>query len=306
MFDRGINNPEFVEALKTWNHWDEIVRDKELFIAIRTEYVSIYYQGCSLLKIEYKNGKLFSETHYKYLIRPIWKNPYVSWKEDSPNIQGRLDKLTIDKFDIDSLKKSSSWYAEAEKEGVHKILKSNGNIVDVEIALSSEPEAEADSAERSTKNRPAPDRIDFAAIRTNGGKPCIVFFEAKRFDNGDLKARNGEPRVFDQIKRYETFIRNNQLRIEESYRAVCRNLVDLAPDRQDPLVKAVAASPGLLTVDSEVRLVVFGYDRDEDKGEVWNKHKMTLSGRLGGRLLMRGDARNFTKGISEEFMESAA
>jgi hypothetical protein len=217
-----------------------------------------------------------------------------------------LSKIVIDKFDIDSLKKSSSWYAEAEKEGVHKILKSNGNIVDVEIALSPEPELEADTAERSTKNKRAPDRIDFAAIQKKNGKPCIVFFEAKGFDNGELKARKGDPRVFDQIKRYEDFIRNNGQPMETSYRRVCRNLVDLAPDRQDPLVRAVAGTPELLTVDPEVRLVVFGYDKDDEKGDVWNKHKSTLSNRLGSRLLLRGDPRAFTKGISQDFSESAS
>ncbi len=88
----------------------------DLFIGIRKEYINIYFQGCSLFKISYKEELLF-ETHYKYLVRPKLKNPYVSWVDDRP-ARDRVNEILIDSFDLDSLKKSSSWYAEAEKEGV--------------------------------------------------------------------------------------------------------------------------------------------------------------------------------------------
>ena len=306
MFDRGISD-KFEGALKSWKHWKEIISDEDLFVAIRKEYINVYFQGCSLLKISFKEGRLVSESHYKYLVRPSVKNPYVIWSDEGPAVEDRVNEMLIDKFDLDSLKKSSSWYAEAEKEGVHSILKSNRNVVDVEVALSQKSDGETDSEDQTTKGRRVADRIDFAAIQRNDGKPCIVFFEAKRFDNGELRSWKPEPRVFEQIRKYETFIKKYRPDLEESYRKVCKNLVDLVPpNRYDPLVKEVADRPEQLTVDSEVRLVVFGYSRDEDKGEVWKEHKKILHEHFKDRLLMKGNPHGFTHGISKYSLKVAA
>ncbi len=64
-------------------------------------------------------------------------------------------------------------------------------------------------------------------------------------------------------------------------------------------MKEVAGSLEPLTVDPDVRLVVFGYDIDERKGEVWNKHKKVLDDLFGSRLLLKGSPSEFTSGISK-------
>jgi hypothetical protein len=306
MFGRGISK-EFVDELKNWTHWKDIISDRDLFVAIRNDYINIYYQGCSIFKISHKGGQLIFETHFKYLVRPNMKNPLVSWDGESPARTGRLSEILIPEFDLNSFKKSSSSYAEPEKKGVHSILKSNKNVVDVEIALSHKSEDETDSEGQNSKGRRAADRIDFAAIQGKDGKARIVFFEAKRFDNGELKSRKGEPPVFEQIRNYETFIKQHRQDLEKSYRKACKNLVDLAPpNRYDPLVKEVADSPEQLIVDPDVRLVVFGYDKDEDKGTVWNKHKKILRDHFQSRLLLKGSPSEFTNGISKYSLEGPA
>ena len=298
MFNKGISK-EFVDALKIWEHWGEITSARDLFVGIRKDYINIYYQGCSLFKISYKEELIF-ETHYKYLVRPIVKNRYVSWKGDRPDVKDPWNDILIDKLDLDLLKKSSRWYAEPEKVGIHRVLKRNRNVVDVEVALSPKSDVETDDQDQITKGKRVADRIDFAAIQRKDGKPCVVFFEAKRFDNGELRSQKLEPRVFEQIRRYETFIRNNQADIKTSYGRVCKNLVDLVPpDRYDPLVKEVADRPEQLTVDSDVRLVVFGYDKDQENGKVWNKHKKILRDYFKDRLLLKGSPSEFKQGISE-------
>lgn len=298
-FDRGISD-EFVGALRNWKRWEEIISDRDLFVGIRKEYINIYFQGCSILKISHKEELLKFETHYKYLVRPNLKNPLVSWDGEGPAVKDRVNEILIHEFDLDSLKKSSSWYAEAEKEGVHSILKSNRNVLDVEVALSHESEVGTGSEDQNTKGRRVADRIDFAAIRRKDAKVCIVFFEAKRFDDSELRSWKHEPRVFEQIRKYETFIKNNQADIRTSYGRVCKNLVKLVPpNRYAPLVKEVAESPELLTVDSDVRLVVFGYDADQGRGEVWKEHKNTLRDHFQTRLLMKGNPHGFTRGISK-------
>jgi hypothetical protein len=300
MFDRGISK-EFVDALKVWQHWEEIIGDEDLYVAIRKEYINIYYQGCSLLRMSLKGGRLLSETHYKYLIHPNVKKPYVSWNGERPALEGRENEIFMQQFKLNLLKKSSCWYAEDEKIGVHSILKSNKNVVDVEIALSPNSEAEPDCEGQTPEGRRVADRIDFAAIqRRNDRPPCVVFFEAKWFDNGELKAHKGEPRVFGQIRKYDKFIEGNGAALKTSYGKVCTDLVKLIPpNRYDPVVKEIADNPEQLTVDPHVRLVVFGYDADQNNGKVWNKHKEKLLDHFKDRLLLKGSPREFTVGISD-------
>ena len=300
MFERGIKDPEFLDALKSWPHRNQIVSDKDLFIAMRKKTVNVYCQGCSLFEISY-NGRLQLKTHFKYLVRPqlLSANPYVSWKDDRPDIGHHAEDFFIDGFDIESLKKASSWYAEAEKEGVHKILKSNSNVINVEIALSEDSEEEVATEKGKVKGRRAADRIDFAAIQEKHEAPCIVFFEAKRFDNGELRSKVHKPAVMKQIDKYEDFIKGHLTEFEASYREVCKNLVDLNADRGNPLVRRVAQSPEQLTIDPAVRLVVFDFDEDQSLGRVWREHQKVLDDHFGNRLLLKGSPSEFKSGISK-------
>jgi hypothetical protein len=301
MFERGIRDPEFLDALKSWPHWNQVVGDKDLFIAMRKKTVNIYCQGCSLFEISY-NGGLQLKTHFKYLVRPVLPsgNPYVTWNGDRPDIGQHAGDFFIDSFDIDALKKASSWYAEDEKEGIHKILKSNTNVIDVEIALSPGAEDTVATEVRKGKGRRVADRIDFAAIQERERVPCIVFFEAKRFNNDELRSKTHEPAVLEQIDRYEKFIRGHLPDFEYSYREVCQNLVALDADRGNELVQRVAQNPEQLKVDSAVRLVAFDFDEDQRVGKVWRKHHQALVDRLGKeRLLLKGSADEFKAGISK-------
>jgi hypothetical protein len=289
VFTKGISD-KFVAALLDWKHWKEIITDRDLFLAIRNESVNIYFQGCSIFKISFQEKRLNIETHYKYLLNPDVKKPYISWNGEGPAISDdRLRKIFVSKFDVGSLKKSSSRYAGDEKRGVHSILKSNKNIIDVEVALSSSGIA---------------DRIDFAALQRKGkdDEARIVFFEAKRFDNPELSSRpSNEPRVIKQIGKYETFITDYKEEIADSYRRICQNLTKLVPDRCDPLVFQVAdiGNPLELAVDSDVRLVVFGYDADQDEGTVWRPHKDKLRTRFKSYFLLKGSPDEFSSGISK-------
>ena len=138
-------------------------------------------------------------------------------------------------------------------------------LFDVEVALSSSAEIETDYEDESTNGRPIADRIDFAALQRKGDEARIVFFEAKRFENRELRSRT-EPRVIEQIGKYETFITKYKEEIKLSYRRICDNLTKLVPDRCDPLVFQGADGSLKLAVDPDVRLVVFGYDADQKVG----------------------------------------
>jgi len=297
MLKRGISE-DFVKALNGWNHWEEIIKDPDLFVAIRDKYINIYFQGCSLFKISYKED-LVLETHYKYLVRPNLKKPYLSWVGDTPPVADLGQKILTNTFDIAALKKSSHWYAEAEKASLHKILRYNNNVVDLEVVLSHNSEDEATADDRNGKARRVADRIDFAAIQKKDGMPFVVFFEAKRFANRELRSRKPEPPVVGQIRKYESFIQKHRSEMEASYRRVCENLIELAlPGRYDTSVKEVADSPERLTVDPHVRLVLFDFDDDQRTGNVWKGHREKLHRYFNDRLLLKGTAREFTFGIS--------
>jgi hypothetical protein len=228
------------------------------------------------------------------------KYPYILWEGEKNSIGKRASEIFIDRVDLDLLKKASSYYAGEEKKGVHCILKSNNNIVDVEVALSRSAEEEQDAEDEANAFKRVSDRIDFVALQGAGGAAHIVCFEAKRFDNPELRSAKGtSPPVLDQIKRYQDLIAAEIGNMEESYRRVCKNLYRLLPERCNDLVVAVAADSIDLAISPEVRLVVFGYDTDQRDGKVWKEHKEKLANELRENLLSKGNPVGFTNGIGK-------
>ena len=75
-FGRGLDQGfvkklnELYDQSDSW--WRALVDDDDLFLAVRDNYINVYYLGCSLLKLTWKpgSGDVVGETHYKYLLRP--------------------------------------------------------------------------------------------------------------------------------------------------------------------------------------------------------------------------------------------
>ena len=214
IFKRGIKNQAFIDALNELkkdpnSFWSKIVSDKNLFIAIREEYINVYYKGNSICKLSFQQGSTIGETHYKYLVKPN-QNEYVK----SEN--GGIDKKSMNVYDyfmfslseIESIKKSSLPYAGDEKIGVHSIITKKPNILDVEITFGKE--------DRET------DRIDFLSIKDSK----LVFYEAKHFSNKEIRSQNTPP-VLEQIKKYEVDLIHHKDEIIESYKLVLENLFAL-------------------------------------------------------------------------------
>jgi hypothetical protein len=306
MFKRGISD-EFAEKLSASAQWEEIIKDKELFLALRGTSVNVYYRGCSIFRISYENKKIRTLTHYKYLLRPDMKKPYISWEDSASLIKARIDDLFIDGLDLKSLKKAASYYAGAEKTGIQGILASNKNIIDVEVAFSREAERDQDVEDETKPSKRVADRIDFVALQRIEGKISVVFFEAKRFDNGELRAGAGLiPPVIEQLGRYERLIEDSHDAIQKSYRRICENLKTLATDRRDPLFKEIVDSSLELRIEPKVRLVVFGFDEDQREGDNWKLHRDKLRGILGENLLLRGNPKGFITGISSPIRKARA
>ena len=286
-FNRGLEK-EFVDALnheyeRDGSWWKGFVDDRELFLAVRDNYLNIYYRGCSLLKLAWKNRAILGEIHYKYLLRPKLTigREYVDVKDGKVPVKEAKDFFINDLIDIDGLKQAAKPYAELEKIGVHDIVLSN-NVLDVEIAFGGSGK-----------------RIDFSILRKTGNGGSITFFEAKHFSNQALRARDAKPDVVDQIEHYTHLLRRNREALIGSYRRVCCNLWNLNgvrernPERHEMLCGVVDGSRQL-DIDVEPQLVVFGFDNDQKMGKSWYPHREKIKSQLGSnKVHFVGNSRNF-------------
>ena len=293
-FNRGLDDA-FVEALNqeydnkgSW--WRRFVDDEDVFLAIHDNNVDAYYRGCLLISLSWRRPTcdFVGKIHYKYLLRPDLDNKYITVKEDGKVAlpDDTTSWFLNDLSDIGNLKRAVRRYAGDEKKGVHDVVKANANILDVEIAFGGRA------------------RLDFAALQNSGEGVMIVFFEAKHFDNTELRARNDEPKVVKQIETYSLELVRNGDAIISAYRRVCSNLLSLdgVADRyreHHTMLRSVV--DGSLTIDKNPVLIVFGYDRDQM--ERWKIHREKLEKGLPKRVHFRGKSKGFTRGISSRLPE---
>lgn len=281
-FKRGLEDC-FVEALneqyerKEAGWWSQFVDDKDLFLAIRDNQVHVYFQGCRLISVEW-NGKLAAKTHYKYLLRPAMKPEYVDVVDGKPCFDANA--YFADYLSVKELKKAATVYAEDEKEGVHKILRRNPHILDVEVAIGG-----------------GKGQIDFAALQKGkAGQTHIVFYEAKHFGNKGLRSeKHRMSAVVEQIDRYRGLLKRHRASIEDSYLLVSKNLCDLEGVRdRNPKRHDLLRGTSRFIIEEEPGLVVFGFDEDQKSGSVWGKHKAELKRQLRRKPRFRGNPAGMT------------
>lgn len=289
-FKRALAAP-MVEALNAeydkggW--WKTLADDKETLIAIRDQYLNVYRNGCNLAEVRYANGKLVAKIHYKYLLIKKSPKPYVSCIDGIPQINNHADFFISSLGQIDDIKAATDTYGGDEKIGVHKIVLANQNIVDTEIALSGNESDDEDS------------RIDVCAIQKEEGKLFLRFFEAKHYSyKGALRAENGDAKVIGQLEKYSATLEQQRDDILVAYKESIR-LAGAIMGRNILGKESANDSLDNLQIDTEPRLVVFGYDGDQKDGSNFNKHMDKLKGKIHGRLLLRGDAKDFAVGISK-------
>ena len=290
-FNRGIDD-SFVKRLnyeyEQGGWWRAIASDPDLFIGIREKYLNVYWKGNSLLKLWLDGERLVGETHYKYLLRSDTTRPYVCVEGGKVKVVDASALFLGDLSDVVALKRAAAAYVGGEKDGVHRIVLSNRNVVDVEVAFGLEANGEVPPSSR---------RLDFASLRLTDDGAEIVFYEAKRFSNPELRA-NGDarPPVAEQIDDYGKLLHGHSADVGRSYRKVCGNLIDLCGVRKRygdwrETMRRLSAKEIGLRVREDVRLVVFGFDADQRDGEVWKKHCEKLKAAVNQSLLLIGNPR---------------
>lgn len=218
----------------------------EIFPAIRENKVHFYHKGGRLFGFE----KSF-ETHIKYasIYNHGKKKEYISE-------QDLLSIKPIKNFSngYDKIKENCSLHSGVESEGISKLLKKYSYakptsedvvVLDIEIAFSL-PKNE------NQKNR---NRIDILLYNRQNNELCFV--EAKHFSNSELWSKEGiKPKVVEQIEKYRKQIGKSTREILEAYSNYIRTinqLYDLSYDIPN-------------TVNREVPLLIFGFDRDQLQG----------------------------------------
>ena len=218
----------FIEKLKDerGDWWRDILDDETLVIAPRGQSLDVYWLGARLFHVQFTDRDLRVSTHEKYLLDPALKGQ-VRMRGGAFDIKALRDRGFISTYTkkqtLTAMKTTARLYAGVEKSGCHEIAVKNSSLIDCEIAFP-RPTAPVGS--------PAPDwpgRVDIACLEAYGQYARLVFWEAKRFKNPELRSAKGLPRVCGQIKKYRDYLANpkHQCRVLESYKGVVANLVAL-------------------------------------------------------------------------------
>lgn len=283
-FDRSIG-PELERAIAAeadragW--WRDVLDDRTLLIALRGTYLNVYWQGQSIFRVTLQGLRLNATTHEKYLVDPALADQ-VPLNDDGFDVSRLVQRGFIRTYDgpatLEKLKASASKYSGAEKRGVHAIAIRNPTVVDVEIAFPGVVGLPGDDPDAATKSP----RVDIAAFEPIGDAVRLVFWEAKLFANGELRAIDGaDIPVCRQIATYQQYIRENRDALEASYRLVATNLYHMSQStgRREvhPLIKAVHDGTKLTVGDEpKVGLVVFGFDSAQRDHDRWKRLRERL------------------------------
>ncbi len=291
-FSRGLDS-DFIEKLGAevgkggW--WDNVLADQSLLIAVRERYLDVYWHGQRLFHV---TPGLKVTTHAKYLVDPKLADQ-VSLTNGEFDIAKLRDIGFVRQYEgpatLNSMKSAADYFSGLEKTGCHAIAINNPNVIDCEIAF---PHSER------IVNTPRVDLASLEAVGTDAAR--LVFWEAKRFSNGELRAA-GDRRapVCDQVEGYKTCLAANRTEVEKSYKRVAENLMTIDGMRPEPkllpdtLIAEVSTGKRQLTLGDEpsVGLIIFGFDRGQRDELRWQSHLRRLTLAIS-KVLPRGDAKS--------------
>lgn len=287
-FNRGIS-PKFVNELaeeaKKDSWWADVLNDPELFVAVREEYLNVYWRGHSLFRVDRGASGLRATTHPKFLLDPELSDqvPLVEAKfdvKDGGFLHDYERPVTLNK-----MKRAADLFSEPEKTGCHEIILANPQVIDCEIAFPGNGGPDAGAP-----------RVDLLSLEPDG---ALVFWEAKHFTNGDLRALGDVVPVCEQIEGYRQYLSASKHRdkVEASYKLVVENLLAIDRMRREPrrlarLISEVGdkrLEPTLGT-DPRVGLVIFGFDKPQRDDAKWQQHLRKLEHKVI-RVISRGRAK---------------
>jgi hypothetical protein len=267
-----------LEYLETAAWWQDVLRaryttgdgaSRPLLIALRNYYINVYADGQSVLKITFDKSRGHipprCELHRKYDGREEIKPTYVP-----------IDISRINEIALATWIERALCHGHDEKRGVAAIVARNSNVIDVEMGLpANKPVSPGDG-------KAAP-RMDIVAIERDEviDNLKLVFYEVKGFWNSGLRSRSLNPKLFDQLDKYEKYVMIPERRqqIVDAYRNGC-NFIRMVHDARGttlhPFIDAITHGAEL-GLDPKPRLVVFGCkDGAAAAAPSWRQHEAVL------------------------------
>ena len=265
--------PSFITSLnklydseKSW--WRTIVDDKDIFILIRNNEVRVQASGGLLLQINQDGqNNLICRMHEDYLSLRSEKNPYVTLEEMSTAPIKRVEGLKGFVKHYAKIKRRINIFTGKERQAVQYLANNIHQIVDIEIGFEGEFKENA-----SKKSVP---RIDMAAITDNG---TLVFFEAKLFDNSEIRSKK-TPRVVWQLQKYKKLLSQNGEDIIAGY----KEQLNVYNQLRGSFFEQRARNLNEISHYPHARLIITGFDASQrdimlpavrkgiEKGLGWNE-----------------------------------
>ena len=276
----GISTlPWFASLLKNWQPAgaptvftsDGVIGS--LRLGIRNGYVNFYCGGQSVALVRFGKRELSAKIHVKYLACNQAKESKASLGQSHVTIS-KPDSMLPEYGSVEEWMANTRGYQGKEKKFVERVVATNSNIIDLEMALP--------SFLGKDDKKVAP-RMDIVALEPNDTGWRIVFWEAKLVTSPEARAAgNIDPKVIVQCKNYHHWLNTglNKEAVIKAYRETCRLLANFHEDAEKagiamaPLgegIRAVAAKRDVsLSVDDRVRLLV---DNITAPNEVFRKNK---------------------------------
>jgi hypothetical protein len=189
----------------------DVLDDPGLFIAPRGRILNVYWRGQALFNVSCLRRKLMVSTHEKYLVDPALAGqvPLIDGHFDT---EATLKRALIEDYEgpatLTKMKRAAALYSGEEKSGCHEVAVRNASVLDVEIAFPGRV-ALANGSEKSTP------RVDLASVEADGEDVRLVFWEAKAYANGELRALADEPApVCRQVEAYRAALDHHRADIE--------------------------------------------------------------------------------------------
>lgn len=203
------------------------------------------------------------------------------------------------KTTLAKMKSAAGLFSGLEKIGCHEIAVRNPGVIDVEIAFPG-----IVSLDDGGDNKTAA-RVDFGTVEPepDGNDARLVFWEAKHYGNGELRARVKSAPVCRQIRIYKKYLTDNRKAIEDGYTLVAKALVaisevvprEMPPRTLSQLIIDVGTGKKQLKLGEipKVGLIIFGFDAGQRDQPDWKKHLQRLeSDPAISEVLAVGDAKN--------------
>ena len=274
-FKRNLDQ-EFISALNhlydqpnSW--WRKLVDSKDVFFAIRNNYINAYSSGMSIGKITREKDVIRLLVNEEYLTLKN-QEPYVDLLSSGPADIDRTRPIAANEkdyiFNLPRIKNRAGRFAGDERKGTNKVACCILTVLDMEAAFEDKKDQDPDP-ENEEEVLTKKGRMDLIVLTPN---LKVITIEAKLYANKDLRSEV-TPKVCGQLAEYHQFLskHQHQSQLKEAY----QNVVSIFGKLRGNFFKKRTGhtnwrnaqnDPNTISIDPIPRLLIFGFDELQKKG----------------------------------------